>query len=69
MTSVDCRMMAENGDCAFYVQCVEHHLPCAKHGYALAYGEKFCNKFANFYHYFTDDVGQFYLTAQRVRFI
>lgn len=32
-------------DCSFYRQCLESHVPCGADGYALGFGEVFCNKF------------------------
>lgn len=33
------------GHCAFYVQCLERYYPCGKDRYALAFGQKYCQKF------------------------
>lgn len=32
-------------DCTFYAQCVEHNVPCGASGYAIGFGDKYCNKF------------------------
>jgi hypothetical protein len=32
-------------DCTFYPSCIEHNVPCGPGGYALGFGEKYCNKF------------------------
>lgn len=34
-------------NCSFYSACVEKQNPCGESGYALGYGEKYCNAFAN----------------------
>jgi hypothetical protein len=32
-------------DCSFYTQCLEPHVPCGPSGYALGFGDKYCNAF------------------------
>lgn len=32
-------------DCAFYNDCIESKVQCGKSGYALSYGEHYCNRF------------------------
>jgi hypothetical protein len=32
--------------CTFYADCVEASVPCGADGYALGYGQKYCNKYA-----------------------
>ena len=32
-------------DCTFYASCVERNVPCGPTGYALGFGDKYCNKF------------------------
>lgn len=56
-TILDCRLMAENGNCEFYTKCLEQRLQCGSEGYAVAYGYKFCNKFSKYYDDLTEDVG------------
>jgi hypothetical protein len=34
-------------NCSFYSACVEHETACGESGYALGYGEKYCNAFKN----------------------
>lgn len=41
----NCTNMARSGDCGFYSQCVEKHIPCGPNGYALGYAGKYCVKF------------------------
>lgn len=43
--ATDCASLAANGDCTFYTECVEGRIPCGSSGYALAYGNHFCNAF------------------------
>lgn len=31
--------------CSFYSRCVENKIPCGRDGYALGYGEYYCNRF------------------------
>lgn len=40
--TTDCQALANDGDCSFYSQCVENKIPCGINGYALSYGDKFC---------------------------
>ncbi|CEM01511.1 unnamed protein product [Vitrella brassicaformis CCMP3155] len=35
----------ERGSCAYYTECVEQTVPCGQDGYALGYGNYFCEKF------------------------
>lgn len=37
------------GRCGFYALCVERHFPCGPKRYALAFGQKYCEKFAKVY--------------------
>jgi hypothetical protein len=32
-------------DCTFYASCVERNVPCGPSGYAIGFGERYCNKF------------------------
>lgn len=34
-------------NCSYYSACLERQQPCGENGYALGYGEKYCNAFAN----------------------
>lgn len=40
---------ARLGHCDFYAECLERHYPCGKARYALAFGQKYCEKFAKVY--------------------
>lgn len=33
------------GDCDFYSRCLEAHYPCGKQSYALAFGQRYCDRF------------------------
>ena len=46
-SGVDCTQMATSGNCNFYSECVEKHVPCGEDGYALHYAGKYCNKFGD----------------------
>lgn len=37
------------GKCDFYRQCVEQHFPCGEQSYALAFGQRYCEKFDSLY--------------------
>lgn len=41
----DCEMLASQGDCSFYRQCVERRIPGGSTGYSLSFGEKYCERF------------------------
>jgi len=32
-------------DCSFYSRCLESKVPCGEQGYAIGYGQHYCNKF------------------------
>jgi len=36
-----------NDDCGFYSRCLENTIPCGSTGYALGYGDKYCQRFNN----------------------
>lgn len=40
---------ARLGGCDFYANCLERHYPCGPNRYALAFGQKYCEKFAKVY--------------------
>ena len=51
-----CQDMAVKGNCSFYPQCVEKRFPCGPNGYALGYGNKYCNIFVKDANCYTSDV-------------
>lgn len=52
----NCTSMARSGDCDFYSQCVEKHIPCGPDGYALGYAGKYCVKFGKYADCFNEGV-------------
>ena len=52
----NCQDMAAKGICSFYPQCVESRFPCGSNGYALGYGNKYCNIFVEDVNCYTSDV-------------
>ena len=53
--SSDCVAKASSGDCSFY-DCFEQRFQCGSHGYALAYGGKYCRRLEGARDIFTDAV-------------
>lgn len=51
-------------DCSFYNDCVENRIQCGKEGYALSYGEHYCQRFSQT---FTDYAEEFSSLAHRWR--
>ena len=49
----NCGLLAAEGNCDFYPQCVETRIPCGSSGYSLGYGEKYCHIFADQFNCFT----------------
>ncbi len=43
-----CARHLEAGNCDFYRGCLEALFPCGAKGYALAFGEKYCQRFNNY---------------------
>lgn len=43
--SEDCQQLVLNGNCDFYVQCLEPKYKCGPTGYPVGYGFKYCSKF------------------------
>ena len=42
-------------DCAFYTDCLESTFMCGPDGYPLGYGDKYCERFLDNKHYFTEE--------------
>ena len=42
--SIDCTAITSDS-CDFYSECVEEKITCGNEGYALGYGDKYCNRF------------------------
>ena len=59
-----CVYLADIGHCDFY-KCVDKTLRCGKDGYALGFGENYCNKLTEYYDKFTAEVsGRLNVLAQ-----
>ena len=43
--SVSTCLAPRKHDCSFYVSCLEAAKPCGSEGYAVGYGDKYCNRF------------------------
>jgi len=43
--SVSTCLAPRKHDCSFYVACLEAAKPCGSEGYAVGYGDKYCNRF------------------------
>lgn len=52
---VECGLLAERGDCAFY-ECIETTYPCGQRGYTLGYGHHYCDRFNVYFHELTSEV-------------
>ena len=52
----DCTVLANDGNCDFYTQCVEPRFQCDTNEYPLAYGERYCNDLAKKLSCFTSAV-------------
>ena len=50
-----CDYLAGIGHCDFY-KCVDNAVPCGKDGYALGFGDRYCNRITEHYNKFTADV-------------
>lgn len=55
----------EIGPCSFYANCVEAAITCGRSGYALSYGEVYCDAYEQNMHLFTP-AGQTWVNAVRV---
>lgn len=53
--SSDCEALGASGNCSFY-DCFEQRFQCGSHGYALAYGGKYCRRLEGARDAFTDAV-------------
>lgn len=42
-----CKILASQGDCSFYRECVETKIPGGANGYSLSFGERYCKQFEN----------------------
>ena len=40
-----CHDLAEDGDCRFFLECLEKRIPCGPGGYAVSHGYDICNKY------------------------
>ena len=47
LTDERCRQYHTEGNCDFYVQCVETQVPCGPEGYVQSFGDKYCRRFNN----------------------
>jgi hypothetical protein len=45
VASANCNEVQAELNCDFYRQCLEHKTQCGDAGYAISYGEKYCQKF------------------------
>ena len=53
----ECSELAAAGNCDFYPECVNKKIDCStnKYGYALSYGEVYCDRFGKSLQCFTKD--------------
>ena len=51
-----CGSLANASNCDFYTHCVEPRFQCGINGYPLAYGYRYCHRFANNQSCFTSAV-------------
>ena len=43
----DCDNDAKDGNCNFYIRCIEDRFLCGSNGYPLAYGNRYCHRLTN----------------------